>query len=148
MLLIIAYLKYFRDPFQMPPQANLRSCAGERRKSLIYDVPSDHLIFLKAFIKWQDECQRGRGYDFCREYFISKSAMEAILDTRRQLLSQLRAMGLIPQVNIHEFNKLADSWPLVKAVISAGLYPNLAFPSNASTVSTRYIYGCILLAFI
>ncbi|CAH0552749.1 unnamed protein product [Brassicogethes aeneus] len=132
-----------KDPFQLPPQANLKVAAAEKRRALIEDVPSDHLIYLKAFLKWQEECQKGRGYEFCREYFISKSTMESILETRRQLLGQLRAGGFIPQSNsLSDYNKYADSWPMVKAAISSGLYPHLAFPNGAaySTRSEKKVY--------
>lgn len=43
----------FRDPFQLPPQANLRTQAAEKRKMLMADTLSDHMVYLKAFIKWQ-----------------------------------------------------------------------------------------------
>lgn len=44
---------FFRDPFQLPPQANLRSVAAEFRKKLLNGNTSDHLLFLEIFKEWQ-----------------------------------------------------------------------------------------------
>lgn len=57
--------------------------------------------------------------------------MNSILETRSQLLAQLRSINFIHQSSsLEEYNLNANSWPLVKAVISTGLYPNLAYPKN------------------
>ncbi|KAJ3617627.1 hypothetical protein Zmor_008800 [Zophobas morio] len=63
------------------------------------DTYSDHMVYLKAFIKWQDSVKYRRERLFCRDFFISPS--------------------------LH-----SENWPLVKAVISSGLYPKLAFKKS------------------
>jgi hypothetical protein len=122
----------FRDPFQLPPQANLRTCAAEKRKSLMASTFSDHMVYLKAFIKWQDSVKYRKERIFCRDFFISPSTMETILKTRSQLLGQLRAAKFVPPngTSIMALNAHSENWPLVKAVISSGLYPKLAFKKN------------------
>lgn len=57
--------------------------------------------------------------------------MNSILETRSQLLAQLRSINFVHQSSALEmYNLNANSWPVVKAVIATGLYPNLAYPMN------------------
>ncbi|XP_008198758.1 3'-5' RNA helicase YTHDC2 isoform X2 [Tribolium castaneum] len=132
-LTIVASLAQ-KDPFQLPPQANLRSFAAEKRKSLTANTYSDHMVYLKAFIKWQDSVKYRKERNFCREFFISPSTMETILKTRSQLLGQLRAAKFVPSngTSMVALNTNSENWPLVKAVISSGLYPKLAFKKGAN----------------
>ncbi|RZB45728.1 ATP-dependent RNA helicase YTHDC2 [Asbolus verrucosus] len=131
MLTIVASLTQ-KDPFQLPPQANLRTCAAEKRKSLMANTFSDHMVYLKAFIKWQDSVRFRKERAFCRDFFISPSTMETILKTRSQLLGQLRAAKFVPPNgnSIAGLNTHSENWPLIKAVIASGLYPKLAFKKN------------------
>lgn len=79
---------------------------------------------------------------FCREYFVSSATMEMILQTRVQLLGQLRAAGFVhphQPDNIQNLNKYAESWPVIKAVLVVGLYPNLAYVQNKKII-TRLVY--------
>ncbi|KAJ8967966.1 hypothetical protein NQ317_007324 [Molorchus minor] len=126
-----------KDPFQLPPQANLKTKAAEKRKELLEGVMSDHLLYLMVFKKWQEEAHNGRLNDFCHRYFISHPTMNLILETRSQLLGQLRAAGFINQsIPMEVYNKNANCWPLVKAIICTGLYPNLAYPLHQN-IATR-----------
>ncbi|KAJ8954936.1 hypothetical protein NQ318_000366 [Aromia moschata] len=126
-----------KDPFQLPPQANLKNKAADRRRELLDGVMSDHLLYIMVFKKWQDEAHNGRIGEFCRSYFVSHPTMNSILETRGQLLGQLRAAGFINQSHsIEEYNRNANCWPLVKAIICTGVYPNLAYPLNQH-IATR-----------
>lgn len=128
-ILTLVAVSAHKDPFQLPPQANLRTMAAEKRKALTDGVLSDHLILLRAFDQWQNESEKGYAQQFCREYFISQSTMDIILETRRQLLSQLRAAEFVPpSAALGQFNTYAKSWPLIKAIIASGLYPLVAYP--------------------
>lgn len=44
---------FCRDPFQLPPQANLKSLAAAKRRELIDGVVSDHAVYLVVFQRWQ-----------------------------------------------------------------------------------------------
>ncbi|KAL1505238.1 hypothetical protein ABEB36_004845 [Hypothenemus hampei] len=118
-----------KDPFQLPPQANLKTLAMAKRQELINDVPSDHSVYLLVFQKWQDAVVRGRSKQFCSEYFVSESTMYSVLDTRRLLLGQLRAVGFVNNSRcIDDFNYNTSSWSLVKAIMLTGFFPNIAYP--------------------
>ncbi|CAG9865213.1 unnamed protein product [Phyllotreta striolata] len=128
-----------KDPFQLPPQANLKTWAAEKRRSLIDGVLSDHVLYLELFAKWQECSVTGKVSQFCNEYFISNATMNLILETRSQLLGQLRSiMFFNPKVNLEDFNRNANCWPFVKLIICTGCYPNVAYPiSHQGTLATR-----------
>ncbi|KAJ8937482.1 hypothetical protein NQ314_011872 [Rhamnusium bicolor] len=141
-ILTLAAAMTHKDPFQLPPQANLKNLAADRRRELLEGVMSDHLLYLMVFKKWQEESHNGRISEFCRNYFISHPTMNSILETRGQLLGQLRAAGFINQSNsVEEYNRNANCWPLVKAIICTGLYANLAYPlyQNLATRSEKKV---------
>ncbi|ENN76424.1 hypothetical protein YQE_07085, partial [Dendroctonus ponderosae] len=52
MLTLCAVMAH-KDPFQLPPQANLKTVAAAKRRELIDGVPSDHSVYLLVFHKWQ-----------------------------------------------------------------------------------------------
>ncbi|XP_066149688.1 3'-5' RNA helicase YTHDC2-like isoform X1 [Euwallacea fornicatus] len=128
MLTICASMAH-KDPFQLPPQANLRTAAAAKRRELLNGVAGDHAIYLLVFQRWQDEMTKGRSRQFCHEYFISESAMNSVLDTRRQLLSQLRAIGFVNcSRSLDDLNHNSNSWGLVKGIMCAAYFPNVAYP--------------------
>ncbi|KAH1005994.1 hypothetical protein HUJ04_006881 [Dendroctonus ponderosae] len=138
MLTLCAVMAH-KDPFQLPPQANLKTVAAAKRRELIDGVPSDHSVYLLVFHKWQSEVSRGRSKQFCSEYFISESTMYSVLETRRQLLGQLRAVGFVNDTHsIDNFNVNSNSWGLVKAIMSAAFFPNVAYPiQKGCSLATR-----------
>ena len=63
------------------------------------------------------------------ENYISPYTFEVAYDIRTHLVGQLRASGFIQtkgQSDILDINKHARNWPLVKAVLTASLHPNIA----------------------
>ncbi|CAH2006694.1 unnamed protein product [Acanthoscelides obtectus] len=136
-VLTLAAAMAHKDPFQLPPQANLKTHAAEKRKELIQDITSDHVLYLQVFKKWQESCCNGRVHAFCNQYYISHPTMNSILETRSQLLGQLRSIRFVHQSSsVEQYNRHADCWPLIKAIICTGCYPNLAFPLKNS-LATR-----------
>lgn len=134
-MLTMAAAMAHKDPFQLPPQANLKVAAAAKRRELIGSVMSDHIVYLKVFERWQNETANGNAKKFCHEYFISESTMFSVLETRRQLLGQLRAVGFVNNAHsLDEYNVNNNSWGLVKAIMGAALFPNVAFPTKKGLV--------------
>lgn len=115
-----------------------------------YDVDrqSDHLLMMIAYMKWE-KILRERGVkaaqNFCNSYFISTSVMYMIRDMRVQFGTLLADIGLISlpksfQVGGRKrenldiwlsdasqpFNMYSYHSSIVKAILCAGLYPNVA----------------------
>ncbi|XP_024949716.2 DExH-box ATP-dependent RNA helicase DExH7, chloroplastic isoform X1 [Citrus sinensis] len=109
---------------------------------------SDHLVLMVAYKKWQKILlKRGTkaAQQFCSKYFLSSSVMYMIRDMRIQFGTLLADIGLINLPNKNQtggkkkddldswfsdesqmFNMYANHSSIVKAILCAGLYPNVA----------------------
>jgi len=119
---------------------DLRDAAREAHQ-LLSDDGSDHLTMLNAFDQWRS-LRRGKGdraaQTFVRENFLSRMTLFHMEDLRRHYANLLVDIGFLPKgyragkgavngqnneasgVNSHSGNKA-----LLKAVLCAGLYPNV-----------------------
>lgn len=60
---------------------------------------------------------------------MSSASLELITSMRSQVLTQLRAGGLVKTRgagDIRDVNSNSENWAVVKAALTGGLYPNLA----------------------
>ncbi|GAB2229700.1 hypothetical protein Droror1_Dr00013952 [Drosera rotundifolia] len=112
------------------------------------DLQSDHIVMMVAYRKWEKILQeKGRtaAQRFCGSYWLSSSVMYMIRDMRIQFGTLLADIGLIHLPRDHQFiskknqnldqwfsdasqpfNKYAQDSAVLKAVLCAGLYPNVA----------------------
>lgn len=107
----------------------------------IEDGYSDHLTIVKAYDAWEDVLQRG-GNDnsWCRENFLSKPTLINMRDLRKQFRQILKDAGFLHRESFKEHDKAAKrearkvagddmnsgDLRLVKAILCAGLFPNIA----------------------
>lgn len=120
--------KYFRDPFILPSQPSQKRALAAARKKFATGTYSDHMVVLRAFQGWQNARAAGKERIFCEKNFISAPVMEMVVGMRTQLLGQLRASGFVrarSPGDIRDLNSNSESWAVVKAALTAGLYPNL-----------------------
>ncbi|CAL5329776.1 unnamed protein product [Camellia sinensis] len=107
---------------------------------------SDHLLMMVAYKKWERILRENgvkAAHRFCSSYFLSSSVLYMIRDMRIQFGTLLADIGLInlPKDYQGKKNEKLDSWlsdmsqlfnmhsnhsSIVKAIICAGLYPNVA----------------------
>lgn len=128
-LTIVAILAY-RDPFLLPSNSSQRILAGNIRKNFSANSFSDHMILLRAFQAWQESKLSKTERSFCNKNFISSATMEMVVDIRSQLLAHLRACGFVktrPPGDIRQLNANANNWAMIKAVMTVGFYPNIAY---------------------
>uniref|UniRef100_A0A7N0SWU3 RNA helicase n=1 Tax=Kalanchoe fedtschenkoi TaxID=63787 RepID=A0A7N0SWU3_KALFE len=119
------------------------------------DGQSDHLIMMVAYKKWEKIMrERGARYaqQFCNSYFLSSSVMYMIRDMRVQFGTLLADIGLIniPKNNLklgknkehmdnwlanlsQPFNMNSHRHSVVKSILCAGLYPNVAATESGLT---------------
>ena len=119
---------YCRDPFLIPYQPYQKRAAVAARKKLAAGTYSDHMTLLRAFQLWQRARADGWERAFCEKHFISGAIMEMVLGMRTQLLGQLRASGFVRARgggDIRDLNSNAENWAVVKAALTAGMYPHL-----------------------
>ncbi|XP_047960360.1 DExH-box ATP-dependent RNA helicase DExH7, chloroplastic isoform X2 [Salvia hispanica] len=158
-LTISAFLSY-KSPFVYPKDE--RENVERAKLALLADQSgggvdafvrqSDHLLMMVAYKKW-DKILSVHGVKaaqkFCATHFISSSVMYMIRDMRIQFGNLLHDIGLInmPQVGWKKkeklenwlsdlsqpFNQYSDQLTLVRAVLCAGLYPNVAMIEVGNT---------------
>ncbi|KAM1735057.1 hypothetical protein ACFX11_020446 [Malus domestica] len=142
---------YPKDERQNVERAKLALLTGKLdgpSESNDSDRQSDHLIMMSAYSKWE-KILREKGVkaaqNFCNSYFLSSSVMYMIRDMRIQFGTLLADIGLIdlPRKNkvdgrkkenldtwfsdaSQPFNMYSNHSSIVKAILCAGLYPNVA----------------------
>ncbi|GMH06760.1 hypothetical protein Nepgr_008600 [Nepenthes gracilis] len=112
------------------------------------DRQSDHIVMMVAYRKWEKIFQEKgvkQANNFCSLYSLSSSVMYMIRDMRKQFGTLLADIGLINLPKDYQipgkkkrnldgwlsdaaqpFNKYAHHSAVVKAILCAGLYPNVA----------------------
>lgn len=144
--LTIAASMSARSPFFSP--FDKRDEADAARKEFAMEG-SDHLTTLNAFNKWKD-MRRAKGEKatrtFLQESFLSRLTLFQMEDLRKQFADLLVDVGFLPRGfrlkgghgrnscgsnsrNANDPPSAADAYsdnmPLIKAILCAGLYPNI-----------------------
>ncbi|CAN6439905.1 unnamed protein product [Victoria cruziana] len=85
---------------------------------------SDHMALVRAYEGWKDADREGSAYEYCWRNFLSAQTFQAIHSLRKQFNFILKDAGLLDgDANI--CNSLSHNQPLVRAVISSGLFPGI-----------------------
>ena len=138
---------FFRDPFILPLQPSQKRAAIAARKRFATNTYSDHMAILRAFQGWQNARASGKERIFCEQNFISAPVMEMVVGMRTQLLGQLRASGFIRARgpgDIRDLNSNSENWAVVKAALTAGLYPNvIRVDREHLQLRTQYVIALI-----
>jgi len=145
--LTIAASMSARNPFMSP--FDKRDEADAARKEFA-TAESDHLTTLEAFNQWK-EIRRTNGeratQSFLRENFLSRMTLFQMEDLRRQFAENLKDIGFLPKsfrlagsvgrgrngerdqqckpAKTNTANTNEGNVPLLKAILCAGLYPNV-----------------------
>lgn len=129
-----------------------RSAADEMKKKFAGSSESDHIMLLEAFGEARQATARGgrEAYDmFGNTSFMSRGAFKNIDMTAREIVDILTKAGLIESQNIEttlqyggrHMNANSGSQALVKALLVAGLYPNLAVQTRSEVFRTSSEQG-------
>lgn len=123
-----------------------RSAVDEMKKNLAGSSESDHIMLLEAFGAARQASARGgrEAYDMFRNNFMSRGAFKNIDMTAREIVDILTKAGLIESQNMEttlkyggrHMNANSGSEALVKALLVAGLYPNLAVQTRPEKFRT------------
>jgi HrpA-like RNA helicase len=121
-----------RSPFMSP--FDQREEADEARRTFAVEG-SDHLTVLNAFSQWKHLKDSKRGNQvvnaFLKENFLGRQTLHQMEDLKKQLTKLLKDIGFLPSsVQLgKEARNVANAnhgnLGLVKAVLCAGLYPNI-----------------------
>lgn len=130
--LTIAASMSSRSPFVSP--FDQREAADEARKTFAVEG-SDHLTILNAFEQWK-EMKESKGpkrnlNSFLKENFLGRMTLHQMEDLRKQFAKLLKDIGFLQKTyslknpGTAAENENAKNIALVKAVLCAGLYPNI-----------------------
>lgn len=145
-----------RSPFYAP--FDKREEARIARQPFVWGK-SDLLTFVKAFDAWREIRQSGGGYaseqEFCTKHFLSRKALQSISDGRKQLADALADAGFGPPGTAHsrgwehdpEMNKFGKTLRVLRAVVCAALYPNVARIDVPNTVYREVAGGSVAKEF-
>ena len=140
-MLVLGAAAEGRSLFMNPPGA--RTAALEARTSFVQGSGSDHIATLNAFRelrKLQATLGRYAMQDFAVQNFLHHRSFQTVENTARQIEEILVDAKIIPYTAPHErynfqygspaLNENSHRVPLVKALVTAGMHPNLATASN------------------
>lgn len=121
-ILSVAASLSFKDAFIIP--LGKEHEADEKRAELAGTSRSDHLMMANVFSLWE---QNQGSKAFCYDFFLSESTLKMLSNLRRQFAQQLCDKQFIQTPNPKDkgANLNSNNEALVRAVICAGLYPNV-----------------------
>jgi len=125
-VLTVASVLGFKDPFVFP--LGKQKEAEQARIRFAGDTRSDHIALLNAFQGWEKASLQGSERDYCWTNFLSANTMKMIKDMKKQFSGLLYEIGFLDSTNPTAFsaNYNSENLKLVKAILCAGLYPNVA----------------------
>lgn len=141
-----------RDPFD--PHASGADLLLVKKRWLSAGSPShqsDHLVYLALFQGWLDvRSKKDAGEEerlFCQTNLVSSAALHTVYLGRKQIYLALVKLGMLEAQDIPGddfrstgspfFNSNADCQALLMALLSAGLYPNVAEHSRKRVLRTK-----------
>ncbi|XP_004346668.1 helicase domain-containing protein [Capsaspora owczarzaki ATCC 30864] len=142
-ILTVAACMGFRSPFIT--SVDKRAQADEVKKRFAIGK-SDLLGYSKAYAEWHNcagdgaASKTGARRKFCEDNFLSMQSMQGISDLRKQFLDILASIGFVPAAIMHHhkqqdaqaaeahrlLNANSTNIKVLKAVLAAGLYPQVA----------------------
>ncbi|KAK8400341.1 hypothetical protein O3P69_003203 [Scylla paramamosain] len=125
-VLTVAASLSFKDPFVVPLGKERQ--VDEIKRRLGKGMQSDHLLLVKVFEGWEQACKYRDERNYCWDNFLSSSILSQLKNMRRQFMGLLYDHEFVNtrDPNGAEVNRNSENIALVRAIITAGLYPNVA----------------------
>lgn len=125
-ILTVAACLSFKDPFVVP--IGKEKLVESRKGLLSRNSKSDHLMFVYVYDEWERASQNRSERSYCRENFLSSAVLYQLKNMRQQFMGLLYDHKFVSTKNPRaaEVNRNSDNIALVRAIITAGLYPNVA----------------------
>ncbi|GFO08215.1 hypothetical protein PoB_003472000 [Plakobranchus ocellatus] len=136
-ILTVAASLSFKDAFTIP--LGKESLADQARKQLSANSKSDHIMLINAYRGWEESLNFGNNHQYCWQNFLSENTLKMLRDMKRQLAELLYDIGFLAAKSPKHLaaNKNSDSLSMIRAVLCAGLYPNVAQVTKATRPNTK-----------
>eukprot|EP01060_Flectonema_neradi_P034314 TRINITY_DN5980_c0_g1_i1.p1 TRINITY_DN5980_c0_g1~~TRINITY_DN5980_c0_g1_i1.p1 ORF type:complete len:1281 (+),score=197.77 TRINITY_DN5980_c0_g1_i1:45-3887(+) len=102
-------------------------------------ITSDHIRILELYTAWKSISSGSQQVSFCQSNDLSQACMNMIDRTASQLTRLVSDCGFIAKDKFDEYNKFGESTGLVRAVLFAGLWPNVVHVSPVVSHKTQKI---------
>ncbi|OLL24649.1 ATP-dependent RNA helicase DHX36 [Neolecta irregularis DAH-3] len=156
-VLILAASIGTKDPFLCPPHA--RAQAESSRLNFTQGSKSDQIGLLNAFTQWRQlkslPNSRQAQSEFTFNNFLHRNSLSTIDQIARQILELLIKANLVKpdrtmsqnfRFGPPEMNVNSESIPLLRSLLTAGLYPNIACKISESKKGLRTLHNsCSLI---
>ncbi|KAK6966184.1 ATP-dependent RNA helicase DHX36, partial [Biomphalaria glabrata] len=125
-ILTVAASLSFKDAFTIP--LGKEEAANKVKTKLAGSSRSDHIMLINAFKGWEKSKKKGCARTYCWQHFLSENTLQLLHDMKKQLAHLLYDIGFLasPDVKHQSSNKNSENLGLIKAVLCAGFYPNVA----------------------
>ncbi|XP_003708080.2 ATP-dependent DNA/RNA helicase DHX36 [Megachile rotundata] len=102
--------------------------AKQKKLELSNGQYSDHIALAEALRRFENLYRRGNAGYFCRDYFLSFSTLKLLSEMKSQFVQHLYEMKFLDSANPRDasVNRNSDNITLVKSIVYACLYPNVA----------------------
>ena len=125
-ILSVAASLNFKDPCIKP--LGKEQLVDQKRLNLSKNSMSDHLMLANAISGWEDAVENGEGRSYCWDNFLSESTLRMLCTMKRQFMEHLYNSKFVVSKNVKspDSNRNSHNEALIRSVICAGLYPNVA----------------------
>ncbi|KAL4226527.1 ATP-dependent DNA/RNA helicase dhx36 [Mactra antiquata] len=132
-ILTIAATLNFKDPFFSP--LGKEKLVDQRKQALAKQSYSDHILLVNTYNQWERCLPRGTARQFCNMNFLSESTLRMLQKMRGQLAGVLCELGFLSSSSPtqQQANQNSGNEDLIKAIVCAGLYPNIAKITKGKT---------------
>ncbi|XP_071942254.1 ATP-dependent RNA helicase dhx29-like [Antedon mediterranea] len=150
---IVAAAMTDKSPFVVPLEKRGEANAAKRALAI---ANSDHITIFKVYSGWQEARTRGRKeeHQYCQRNFLSRTSLLNIENVKNDLMKLIKSIGFLDnstgrtsqtssaasftESGVLEISKSQSAWQknsfkltteniqLLKSVLTAGLYPNVA----------------------
>ncbi|XP_014478437.1 PREDICTED: ATP-dependent RNA helicase DHX36 [Dinoponera quadriceps] len=122
----------FKDAFYCP--MGKEEEANMKKLELSMEQYSDHMALAEALRRFELAYQRGDAGRFCREYFLSYNTLKLLSEMKTDFARYLYEMKFLDSKNPNDMNanRNSNNMALIKAIVCAGLYPNIAVVRRAT----------------
>eukprot|EP00729_Bicosta_minor_P018804 gene18804-3969_t len=129
-VLTIAATMSNKSPFAAPFGKQQQADAAKRR--FARGSMSDHFAWVNAYDGWVAAEQQQQGWEFVRSNYLSGTTLHQIRGLREQLRRQLQQAGFVAG-DLASCNSNSGNVHLIRCVLCAGLYPNVARTYKVAT---------------
>lgn len=110
------------NPFELPMGKEGNQAKIIKRK-FADGTLSDHMVKLNAYNQWREALAKQADVEYAFEHYLINDNMAMVDGVRTLICNHLNRLGLSHAER--DLNENAKKWPVIKACLTAGFYPNI-----------------------